>query len=594
MENNSDRKITILFGSQTGTAEDAARRIGRDALRLHFNVVVCSLDEYNIANLANENAVVFVVATTGQGDPPTNMKKFWKFIWRKNLQSDCLDNLKFAVLGFGDSSYQKFNFIAKKLRKRLIQLGAAEIASVGLADDQHDLGCEATVDPWIKELKKNILRLFPLSQDVDSIPDDDLLPPTYRVSFDTVSTTSEPFRNLGHKPDENSPFLANVTGNTRVTSADHWQDVRLITLDISGSEIKYSPGDVCYVEPQNLPDTVEEFIDLLRLNPSERVFVRSEGTDEVPPKLRNPRSVRYLIESYLDINSIPRRYFWELMAQFTDSDLERDKLKEFCSPEGQEDLFNYCNRPKRTILEVMRDFPGATSNIRFEYLFDMIPRLRPRAFSIASSQIAHPNEIQLLIAVVRYKTRLVTIRRGVCSNHLASLVPSTDESSKLSIWVERGTICFPDAPTVPVIMVGPGTGCAPFRSFIQERSTAALGGNVLFFGCRNRLKDFYFDDEWRRLESNGFLKLFVAFSRDQVDKVYVQHLLAEQSTLVWDLLDKDGAFFFVAGNSKNMPDSVREALKQIAVAEGGRTDEEAEDYVQELEKKKRFQLETWS
>lgn len=595
------RKLTVLFGSQTGSAEDTARRIGRDGVRRHMDSRVCTLDEYSIASLVDESLVIFVVATTGQGDPPDNMKQFWRFIWRKNLLPGCLATLKFALVGFGDSSYQKFNFIAKKLRKRLIQLGATEIVSAGFADDQHDFGADAVVGPWLCDLWRVVGELFPLPEGVAVIPDDNLLPPRYKVMFldgafiakdtsDAVDGSCE-----GRSPvSEHRPFRASVTDNKRVTASDHWQDVRLLTLDITNSDLKYSPGDVCHIQPKNLPDTVDEFMTLLSLNPCAVVTVSSSGQDEVPPRLRCPQTIQHLVECYLDINSIPRRYFWELMAQFTDSNLEKSKLQEFCSPEGQDDLYSYCNRPKRSILEVMKDFPGATAHIPIDYLFDMIPALRSRAFSIASCQMVCPNEVQLLVAVVKYKTNLAVARRGVCSNYLAGLTPSAEREARVPMWIEKGLIQFPNCPKKnPVIMIGPGTGCAPFRAYIQQRAADAIGGNVLFFGCRNREKDFYFQQEWQHLESDGLVQLFVAFSRDQSEKVYVQHILAQQSALVWNLLEQE-AYFFVAGNSKNMPDSVRQELKKVIIKESGRTEEQADEYLSELEQRKRYQLETWS
>jgi sulfite reductase alpha subunit-like flavoprotein len=398
-------------------------------------------------------------------------------------------------------------------------------------------------------------------------------------------------------PCETRPFYAKVIGNERITAAEHWQDVRLLTFDIHGSNIKYSPGDVLMVRPQNMADTVVEFMNLLGLEPDAAFTVQSVQTaaDVSLCLLPQPCTIRQLVTDYLDINAIPRRYFWELMSIFTDSDIEREKLQEFCTTDGQEELYSYCNRPRRTILEVLRDFPHVTSNIPFEYLFDMIGPMQPRAFSIASSQKVNKDQIQLIVAVVKYKSKLlVTPRRGVCSTYLANLNTCTDEQPKVAVWVEAGTINFPKEPDIPVIMIGPGTGCAPFRSFIQERVSQSVPGSYLFFGCRNKDKDFYCQDEWQRYESESMMRLFVAFSRDQDHKIYVQHVLAAQADLVWQLIDEHKAWFFVAGNAKNMPESVRSELQKIVVRKGNRTVEDADNYLNELDRSHRYQAETWS
>ena len=242
------------------------------------------------------------------------------------------------------------------------------------------------------------------------------------------------------------------------------------------------------------------------------------------------------------------RYFWELLSHFTTSDLEREKLLEFCSPEGQDELYSYCHRPRRTIVEILGDFPQTTQNIDLNYLYDLIQPLQPRAFSIASSQRVDASQLQLLMAVVRYKSKLVKPREGVCSTWLSRLNPKVDTSVKVPVWVKKGTISFPsNNNNCPVIMVGPGTGVAPFRNFIQERVSNNIGGNVLFFGCRNKAADFLCEREWQGYVDRGLLKLFVAFSRDQEDKQYVQHLIEEKAALVWDLVHHSGAYFYVAG-----------------------------------------------
>ncbi|XP_062446971.1 NADPH-dependent diflavin oxidoreductase 1 isoform X1 [Rhea pennata] len=595
----AERKLLILFGSQTGTAEDTAERIGREAKRRHFQCRVEALDSYDVANLINELLVVFVCATTGQGDPPDNMKMFWRFLFRKNLPPSSLCQMDYAVLGLGDSSYPKFNFVAKKLHKRVLQLGGSPLLPVALGDDQHDLGSDAVVDPWLVDLWDKILSLYPLPPGLEIISPDVRLPPKYTLHYLAEDSSCSDGGLLQPRapravPTELHPFAARMVSNQRVTAESHFQDVRLIEFDVTGSGITFSAGDVVMIQPQNSPEDVQQFCQLLRLDP-DRYFVLkpSEPGTALPALLPQPCTIQQLVTHYLDISCVPRRSFFQLLSSFSPNELEREKLQEFSSAQGQEELYSYCNRPRRTTLETLWDFPHTTCAIPPEYLLDLIPRIRPRAFSIASSMLAHPNRIQILMAVVQYKTRLSKPRRGLCSTWLASLNPQHGDV-RVPLWVKKGGMKFPADPDTPVIMIGPGTGVAPFRAAIQERVAQGRRGNCLFFGCRQKSKDFYCQLEWEELVTKSFLMLFTAFSRDQEEKVYVQHRIRENRKLVWELLSSRNAHIYLAGNAKQMPAAVIEALQSVLQLEGGLSPSEAEEYFTALERSQRFQSETWS
>ncbi|NWZ90552.1 NDOR1 oxidoreductase, partial [Nesospiza acunhae] len=549
----AERGLLVLFGSQTGTAQDTAERVGREAQRRHLRCRVQALDSCDLANLIHEPLVVFVCATTGQGDPPDNMKMFWRFLFRKSLPASSLCQLDYAVLGLGDSSYPKFNFIAKKLHKRLLQLGGNPLLPVALGDDQHDLGPDAVVDPWLVALWEKILALYPLPPGLEIISPDVRLPPKYTLHYLPEDSPApedallQPAAPRG-APCELQPFPARVVSNQRVTAQAHFQDVRLIEFDITGSGITFSAGDVVMIQPQNCPEDVQQFCQLLRLEPHRRFLspLPCLAGTSLPPLLPQPCTIQYLVTHYLDISCVPRRSFFELLASFSMNELEQEKLQEFSSAQGQEELYSYCNRPRRTTLEVLWDFPHSTCAIPADYLLDLIPRIRPRAFSIASSLLAHPERMQILVAVVRYKTRLSKPRRGLCSTWLASLNPEQGDV-RVPLWVKKGGMKFPADPATPVIMIGPGTGVAPFRAAIQERVALGRRGNCLFFGCRHQSKDFYCQTEWEELVTKGFLTLFTAFSRDQEEKVYVQHRIRENGKLVWELLSSEDAHIYLAG-----------------------------------------------
>nr|XP_051694856.1 NADPH-dependent diflavin oxidoreductase 1 isoform X1 [Oryctolagus cuniculus] len=603
-------QLLVLFGSQTGTAQDVAERLGREARRRRLGCRVQALDSYAVVNLINERLVVFVCATAGQGDPPDNMKpgshsslrlqNFWRFLFRKRLPPTSLCQMDFAVLGLGDSSYAKFNFVAKKLYRRLLQLGGSALLPACLGDDQHELGPDAAIDPWLQSLWEKVLGLYPVPAGLAVIPPGVPLPSKFTLQFlqEGSSVGSEEPREAGADPQgpptELRPFLAPMVTNQRVTGPSHFQDVRLIEFDITGSGISFAAGDVVLIQPSNTADHVQRFCQVLGLDPNQRFWLRPQepGTPGLEG-LPQPCSVGHLVSRYLDIASVPRRSFFELLACLSPHELEREKLQEFSSASGQEQRHEYCSRPRRTILEVLCDFPHTAGAIPPDYLLDLIPLIRPRPFSIASSLLVHPARLQILVAVVQYRTRLKEPRRGLCSSWLASLDPGQGPV-QVPLWVRPGSLAFPETADTPVVMVGAGTGVAPFRAAVQERVAQGRTGNCLFFGCRLRDQDFYWEAEWRLLEKRGCLTLVTAFSREQEHKVYVQHRLRDLGPLVWELLDRRGACFYLAGNAKHLPTEVSEALAAIFQEEGGLSGPEAAAYLARLQATRRFQTETWA
>nr|CAB3264242.1 NADPH-dependent diflavin oxidoreductase 1 [Phallusia mammillata] len=579
-------RVVVLFGSQTGTAEETSLRLAMQCRGSAFRCHVSPLDAYDIKNLVNEKILIFVCATTGQGEPPDNMKRFWKFIMRKNLPSSSLDDVKFAVLGLGDSSYAKFNFIAKKLHRRLEMLGGRPLVEVGLADDQHEWGSDAVIDKWVTKLWGTLLRDFPTPAGKSSPLGNSLPPPGYHVATYKKENNQEIREQEFGTFDEKHPFEAKLIENRRVTSEGHFQDTRLISFDISSaqSDLVYQPGDVVMIKPQNLEENVKEFLEILSLDPDDLLTFDPIEDDDITMDLPRPVTLQRLASEYLDFMSVPRRSFFQLLSHLAKDENEREKLIEFGSPEGTDERYSYANRPRRTILEVLQDFHHTASVIPLNRILDVFPLIRPRAFSIASSPTRHKGELHILVAVVRYKTRLHKPRRGLCSTWLSRL----REGETAKLWLRSGGIRFPWER--PCVMIGPGTGIAPFRSAAHERHQVGESGDVIFFGCRNELGDFYFRDEWEEMK----VRLHVAFSRDQEEKIYVQHKIAQCGSELWDLIDRRGAYIYVAGNSKNMPDQVKEAFLELLRNNGNMTPEQATDYVTKLQQSKRYQQETWS
>lgn len=586
-----DRRFVILYGSQTGTAEDVAERIGRKARRYMFRVNVMAMDEYPLTELIKEKLVLFVCATTGQGEEPDNMKHFWSFLLRKSLPRNSLSAICHSVIGLGDSSYLKFNFAAKRLHRRLVQLGAQCLLDPLYADEQHELGTDGMLDPWLEEFWKIVTALYPLPPGCSPLSEELLPAPKYKTV--DVAVDADKCSNTGSQPGSvrENLYDATVASNERVTSAEHFQDVRLIKLDIQGSRITFEPGDVVLVYPENCEEDINEFFRLfsnykasmhLTLTPTE------EGTS-LPHSLSGRVSLGECVRKYFDLTSIPKRSFFELFWHFGDDSLEKERLREFSTTAGQEDLVEYVIRPRRTVLEVLADFPHTTANVPLAYLFDLIPPIRPRSFSIANSLLCHPGQIHILAAIVNFCTKLKRPRRGLCTTFLASLDPCARPS--VIIGVKKGSLRMPP-DSAPAVMVGPGTGCAPFRGMIQDRTFRGIGENLLFFGSRNLKGDFFFEKEWTQLVEKGLLDLVTAFSRDQEHKIYVQHRIAEHKDKVRKLL-LGGGVVYIAGNAKDMVPSVRDALKAV-VNSDSLTDGDAEEVLKDLEKSRRLQIEAWS
>eukprot|EP00041_Stephanoeca_diplocostata_P038621 m.1534404 g.1534404 ORF g.1534404 m.1534404 type:complete len:675 (-) comp25243_c0_seq43:5814-7838(-) len=657
-------QITVLYGSQTGTAADVAERVSREAWRRHFPVKVCSMDDYAIDSLIHESYVVCVAATTGQGEEPDNMKRFWKFLLRRNLPRDSLSGVQFAVFGLGDSSYPKFNYVAKKLQKRLEQLGGTVLLGLGLADDQHEMGIDGALDPWLEKLWTNVLVRAPIPPGLEIIPSTQLAAPKLRLKILDASAADVCMPNASDSTNESDseqvgvptqarPFMAPVVFNRRVTSSDHFQDVRHIRFDIRSSGIVYSAGDVVNLLPSNAPDAVAELLTILNVSGDTGIEVEAPSDADVPAYFmhhggRRARTLRDVLTHYLDIAAVPRRYFFEVLAHFATVPREAERLQELSSAAGQDDLLSYCHRVKRTSIEALRDFPSLHGGaIDVAYLFDLFRPLQARAFSISSSQAVDANYIDVTAAIVNYNTRMATPRVGVCTSWMSRLLPGP-AGPGAPLWVTRGTFKLPPCD-VPLIMIGPGTGCAPFIACLHERiaqqkdsTNASL--NVYVFGNRNKDGDFLHQDVVEAWEQQNKLTLITAFSRDQPHKIYVQHRMREHGALLASLLVDRHAVCLVAGyvvpllrvgpvsgivvppapdsvgsraraavsthpsgalsvvmvtgrcrvscrNSKRMPVDVREALCDVITTHSPVL--HADGYVRELERTRRLQFETW-
>lgn len=580
-------KLLILYGSQTGTAADLAERLYEDAYQRYFEPEVWSLASYPTTNLPNETWVLFVVSTTGQGNAPDSMVPFWKFLLRKNLPSDSLAGLKFAVFGLGDSSYPRFNVVAKRLHRRLLQLGGNALVPCGNGDDQHEFGLEGALVPWLK--------LFWSATGTASSQIRDPEPwPKFEVSLTSTSPEGPSKRFSGLGPLGrcwDNPFLSTVLENRRLTAPDWEQDVRHLELSIDESMV-YQPGDVVSILPQNPTSQVNLALEILRADgdsflTSVRNLKPIKGPDLLPFYLPLPCRLRDLFTFHLDILGVPRLSFYRMLSRFATDPREKEKLTELISPSGQGQLLNYNYRAKRTYVEVLQQFPSAVPPL--DFFLSYLPRLQPRQYSISSCLSVLPGRLSITLAIVKYQALYKRTKVGLFSSMLADST-SLDLPS-LPIWVKTGTMSLP-APPTPVIMIGPGTGLAVFRSFLQEISQRSQPTtSVLFYGCRHETKDYLYPDELRQLASSGSLShLFCAFSRDGPDPVYVQHKIRENKELLFHLVE-NGAVVYLSGNARRMPEDVREAL--VDVLRVGFTEEEAKERLLNMSNNGKFYQDTW-
>ncbi|XP_050227357.1 NADPH-dependent diflavin oxidoreductase 1 isoform X2 [Mercurialis annua] len=593
-------KLVILYATETGNALDAAERIGREAERRGCPVILCSMDQFDPCNLPHEDAVIFVVSTTGQGDTPDSMKGFWRFLLRKNLSKQWLEGVHYAVFGLGDSGYQKFNFVAKKLDRRLLDLGAMAIVERGLGDDQHPSGYEGALDIWMSSLWSALCHINPkfLPKGSDYAAQEQMLidQPKYQITYHETDNMDSQLSTAAD-PKYVQMQIERACSMSPGKFA-HAKDKPDCFLKMG---INYEVGDVLELLPGQDPAAVDSFVRRCNLDPESLITVHPRVTESAQCHAPNvPIRLKSFVELTMDIASAsPRRYFFEVMSFFATTQHEKERLQYFSSPEGRDDLYQYNQKERRTVLEVLEDFPSV--QMPFEWLVQLVPPLKTRLFSISSSPSAHPNQVHLTVNVVSWTTPFKRKRAGLCSTWLAKLNPQ--QSVSIPAWFRKGSLP-PPPPSLPLIIVGPGTGCAPFRGFVEERAMQDLSGGaapiMFFFGCRNEENDFLYRDLWLTHALDGGLLsegrgggFYVAFSRDQPQKVYVQHKIRKHSKRIWEFV-LEGASIYVAGSSTKMPSDVMSAFEEIISEEGGVSKETAATLLRKLEKDGKYHVEAWS
>lgn len=583
------RTVAVLYGSETGTAQDFAEMMADKLERLHFHVICCSLNDFDIVKLVSIDVLVVFCSTTGQGEFPKNSLKFWKFLLKKKLPKNLLNHIYFTSFGLGDSSYPKFNWAIKKLHNRILQLGAIEVSKRAESDEQNPQGVDGFYIEFENQLIKNLNARFPLPPGLAPISDDELKLPKHRLTINMRKpkklTSNSKQTAIERNLSENQLFVGKVKQNARITAQDHFQDVRHVELE-SNKAMNYYPGDTVSLYPTNSAKEVEYLIESQGWQDIADKQVEIDLLDvKVEGGLVKTLTLRSLLTHHIDLSAVPRRSFFKLLWHFATDEREIDKLKEFASNADPEELYNYTNRPKRTISEVLQEFFSV--QIPVEYIFDLFPIIKPRLFSISSLPSA--SSVELTIAIVDYKTNLKVPRKGLCTTWLKTL----QQNDEIVFKIHNNNLKFPASD--PIIMVSPGTGIAPMRSLILDK-TSNSGFNkdqlFLFTGNRYKSKDYLYGEEFSALAQQDKITLFSSFSRDLI-KSYVQDEIYLNDKLIVDLLFNKNATIFVCGSSGKMPKQVRSTIERILNETGGLAMDVAKQYLIHLEFENRYLQETW-
>lgn len=540
------KEVTVLYGSQTGNAQGLAENAGKQLEQSGFQVTVSSMSDFKPNQLKKVNNLLIVVSTHGEGEPPDNALSFHEFLHGRRAPK--LEDLRFSVLALGDSSYEFFCQTGKEFDQRLEELGGKRISP--------RVDCDLDYDEPAAEWLEGVLKGLNEAGGGSAAPAPAAVSQTGESSYSRTN-----------------PFRAEVLENLNLNGRGSNKETRHVELSLEGSGLTYEPGDSLGVYPENDPELVELLLKEMNWDPEEIVTLNKQG---------DVRSLKEALISHYEITVLTKPLL-EQAAQLTGN----DELRELLAPGNEENVKAYIEG--RDLLDLVRDYgPFSVSAQEFVSILRKMPA---RLYSIASSLSANPDEVHVTIGAVRYDAH-GRERKGVCSILCAERLQPGDT---LPVYVQHNqNFKLPKDPETPIIMVGPGTGVAPFRSFMQEREeTGAEGKAWMFFGDQHFVTDFLYQTEWQNWLKDGVLtKMDVAFSRDTEEKVYVQHRMLEHSAELFEWL-QEGAAVYICGDEKHMAHDVHNTLLEIIEKEGNMSREEAEAYLADMQQQKRYQRDVY-
>ncbi|MFB7370757.1 molybdopterin-dependent oxidoreductase [Streptomyces sp. NPDC056222] len=534
------RQIVVLWASQTGNAEAYATTIGTRLADAGRPVAVHSMADRTPAALSSGTDVLVVTSTFGDGDAPDNGSGFWQAL--SATDATPLQDVRYAVLAFGDSAYDDFCGHGRRLDERLADLGAVRLLPRVDCEPDYDEPAGQWLDRVIPAL---------------ATPTEPTVTASVAVGERTVPSP---------QPSKAAPYLARLSGNQLLSLPGAGKEIRRFTFDLGESGVEYEAGDALGIWPVNCPELVAEWLAVTGLSPDAEVVL--SGSEPMP--------FAQALHRHLDITRITADLL-RLATERTGARL----LRQLTRPDNKDGLAQWTWG--RQAVDVVAEFPVRLSAQEWT---ERLKRLQPRLYSISSSPLATPREVGLTVSVLRYEGPSGRRRKGVASTFLAD----AEAGGEVPLFVQRSAQFRPPAdPGTPAIMVGPGTGIAPFMGFLeQRRALGHHGGNWLFFGEQHRATDFYYRQELEEFHRQGTLsRLDLAFSRDQRAKIYVQDRMREHGAQLWSWL-QEGAHFYVCGDASRMAKDVDRALREIAMTQGGLSEDEAAVYVKQLAADQRY------
>lgn len=539
------KDVTILYGSQTGNAQSLAEKSGKTLEERGYKVTVSSMSDFKPNNLKKVENLLIVVSTHGEGDPPDNALSFHEFLHGKRAPK--LDDLRFSVLSLGDSSYEFFCQTGKEFDQRLEDLGGTRL----YPRIDCDLDFDEPAAEWIEGVYAGLSEVQSASVESASAV---AAAPAVESAYSRTN-----------------PFKAEVLENLNLNGRGSKKETRHVELSLEGSGLTYEPGDSLGVYPENDPELVELVLETAKWDGNQTVTVNKEEimlSEALSKKLEITVLTKPLIEKAAQLSS-------------------NEELKALAAPEKINELKAYIDG--RDLIDLLRDF--GPWNVSAQDFVSILRKMPSRLYSISSSLAANPEEVHLTIGAVRYETH-GRKRNGVASILTAERLQPGDT---LPVYIQHNqNFKLPENPDTPIIMVGPGTGVAPFRSFMQEREEiGAEGKSWMFFGDQHFVTDFLYQTEWQKWLKDGVLtKMDVAFSRDTEEKVYVQHRMQEHSKELFEWLE-EGAVVYICGDEKHMAHDVHQTLIDIIEKEGGLSREKAENYLADMQQTKRYQRDVY-
>ncbi|AJJ11045.1 sulfite reductase [NADPH] flavoprotein, alpha-component [Yersinia rohdei] len=538
--------ITLISASQTGNARRLAEQLRDDLLAAKLNVNLVNAGDYKFKQIAQERLLVIVASTQGEGEPAEEAVALHKFLLSKKAPK--LPETAFAVFGLGDTSYEHFCQAGKDFDNKLAELGAERLLNRVDADVEY----QASAQQWRQQVVAALQARVPSQSTAAAAV-------TQSGIVDEIS--SSPYSKA-------SPLTAQLSVQQKVTGRNSEKDVRHIEIDLGDSGLRYQPGDALGVWFDNDPAQVEELLALLWLKGNEPVSIDGKNislSQALLSELELTQNTTLIVDKYAALSRDEK-----LIALLAD----KPALQHYAK-----------NTP---IVDMVRQAP---SDLNADQLVALLRPLTPRLYSIASSQAETENEVHITLGVVRYDIE-GRARTGGASGYLADRLALEGD---IRIFIEHNdNFRLPANPETPVIMIGPGTGIAPFRAFMQQREAdGATGKNWLVFGNPHFTEDFLYQVEWQRYVKDGLLtRIDLAWSRDQAHKIYVQDKLREQSAELWNWI-QDGAHIYVCGDANRMAKDVEQVLLDVVALHGAMDAEQADEYLSELRLARRYQRDVY-